>query len=728
MKANQKFRDNNQAASSVVGTVLLLPIAMAIITAILLWSGELTYQIRQTENDIRQDWYTFKNTNFTVLQENQNKLWKTIWEDDFEEQELTWYIKKSNVAGCKLNAFHEDHFYTKGHSARLKIPKTSVDPNYICLSHYFHGEAYDKISIEIAFTIDLAESEKIFTLYQNSSEKNNATIKIIAIDADSELYKIDCYTKYGISTIADQVKLNADPHCWHHIQIIINYETETSNEPHYEKLILDNKEYPAISNKILKNNHQKTTQNPEFLKFKYTTNNNYDIQLNSMSYIDDFKIKKPIKKQITTPSVNIPPIASFTYNPINPNPGDNVQFTDTSIDDGTIVSWSWEFGDGNTDNVQNPIHTYIASGSYTVNLTVTDNQGDTDTAQNIIHIGVCFSFDKSAYRLREHEGPLTIVVNLSSPAGPSGASVDYNVIGGTATLGNDFTVGGSGTLNFPSGSSSESFTVTIIDDSDIEDLDETAIFEISNPVNGVIGIPSQTTLTIRDNDGYAIRFDGFDDFLEAADDASLDITEEYTIEAWVKPDDIGAEPCFHGILTKRATSGQDPYQLGVNNWQTSIVSFCYDDDDDMVMNFGFPVVLNDWNHIAITREYDYSLGFGHMKSYINGVLVEEGHAGQDQNLKTTDGTLRIGNRTTHICDAFEGILDEVRIYGNALSESKINDHYHGNYLTDPSNDSRAVWHFNEGAGNTAFDSKNSNDALLNNGPIWTNDIPEIPWY
>src|SRR5206468_3079460 len=51
-------------------------------------------------------------------------------------------------------------------------------------------------------------------------------------------------------------------------------------------------------------------------------------------------------------------------------------FTSTSSDpDGSIASYSWNFGDGATSTAANPSHTYAAGGSYTVTLTVTDNQG-----------------------------------------------------------------------------------------------------------------------------------------------------------------------------------------------------------------------------------------------------------------------------------------------------------------------------------------------------------------
>lgn len=51
-----------------------------------------------------------------------------------------------------------------------------------------------------------------------------------------------------------------------------------------------------------------------------------------------------------------------------------------STDDGTIVSYDWDFGDGNTDTGVSPSHTYTAAGEYTVSLTVTDDDGFTDTA------------------------------------------------------------------------------------------------------------------------------------------------------------------------------------------------------------------------------------------------------------------------------------------------------------------------------------------------------------
>lgn len=50
-------------------------------------------------------------------------------------------------------------------------------------------------------------------------------------------------------------------------------------------------------------------------------------------------------------------------------------FTDASTDDGSIVSWRWEFGDYASSTAQNPSRTYYQDGLYTVTLTVRDENG-----------------------------------------------------------------------------------------------------------------------------------------------------------------------------------------------------------------------------------------------------------------------------------------------------------------------------------------------------------------
>gem|GEM_PF-7041189 len=81
------------------------------------------------------------------------------------------------------------------------------------------------------------------------------------------------------------------------------------------------------------------------------------------------------------------PKAAFTFLPAKPTAKDTVEFIDRSHDpDGKIVSWHWDFGDGTISTERNPRHRYTRKGSFTVKLTVTDDDGLTDTVEKEIEV------------------------------------------------------------------------------------------------------------------------------------------------------------------------------------------------------------------------------------------------------------------------------------------------------------------------------------------------------
>ena len=82
--------------------------------------------------------------------------------------------------------------------------------------------------------------------------------------------------------------------------------------------------------------------------------------------------------------VNQPPTASFTYN--CDELACNFDGTGSTDPDGTIVSYSWNFGDGATATGATASHTYQADGSYTVTLTVTDDDGATDSDSQTVTV------------------------------------------------------------------------------------------------------------------------------------------------------------------------------------------------------------------------------------------------------------------------------------------------------------------------------------------------------
>jgi PKD repeat protein len=90
---------------------------------------------------------------------------------------------------------------------------------------------------------------------------------------------------------------------------------------------------------------------------------------------------------ITCKGQNQPPVANAGPDQ-TVQVGQSVNFSGSgSYDpDGSIVQYSWNFGDGSTGTGVTTSHTYTTSGTYTVTLTVTDNMGATGTDTAIITV------------------------------------------------------------------------------------------------------------------------------------------------------------------------------------------------------------------------------------------------------------------------------------------------------------------------------------------------------
>jgi len=74
-----------------------------------------------------------------------------------------------------------------------------------------------------------------------------------------------------------------------------------------------------------------------------------------------------------------PPVATFTYEPLNPLVQQTITFTASNSHDldNDISSYEWDFKDGNITPTSNPVisHAFSTSGVYNVTLTVTDSEG-----------------------------------------------------------------------------------------------------------------------------------------------------------------------------------------------------------------------------------------------------------------------------------------------------------------------------------------------------------------
>ena len=105
----------------------------------------------------------------------------------------------------------------------------------------------------------------------------------------------------------------------------------------------------------------------------------------SLTVTDEDGSTDTVRHDVTV--VALGPTAAFTWSPEPQNEGSPIQFTDESTSHpNTIVSWSWDFAGLGASSLQNPKFTFMDDGFYTVYLTVTDDDGSTDTVSHDVTV------------------------------------------------------------------------------------------------------------------------------------------------------------------------------------------------------------------------------------------------------------------------------------------------------------------------------------------------------
>lgn len=134
--------------------------------------------------------------------------------------------------------------------------------------------------------------------------------------------------------------------------------------------------------------------------------------------------------QVSIEIDNYPPVANITVSNHTVRVNSSIKFKGTGSEDtdGTITEYFWEFGDGNTSDLQEPEHTYNITGTFQANLTVTDDDFSTNTTFIIITIYPNSPPDPviddpsypNAFDVNE-----TIIFNSTSSSDPDGDNIDY---------------------------------------------------------------------------------------------------------------------------------------------------------------------------------------------------------------------------------------------------------------------------------------------------------------
>lgn len=215
-------------------------------------------------------------------------------------------------------------------------------------------------------------------------------------------------------------------------------------------------------------------------------------------------------------------------------------------------------------------------------------------------------------------------------------------------------------------------------------------------VTGCTAIPAVASITTTSCPGEALRFDGVDDIVQTGVGITnaLGTSSVLTAEAWIRPNTLAG----NGSIVSNHNLNSSFCLRRIGNTYNAFVGFGTYNANSAVNT----VTLNTWQHVAMV--FDGTS----LKLYINGNL-----AGNTTFPLYTLPANSIGNATVEVgnngfLEAFNGDIDEVRIWKAARTQCEINTFKNCEIPTNATN-LLANYHFNQGQ---AFSANITNTTLV----------------
>jgi len=496
-----------------------------------------------------------------------------------------------------------------------------------------------------------------------------------------------------------------------------------------------------------------------FVTHQYAENGSYNVNLT----VKDNDNVTTFTEQTVLVGLQ-PPVAWFVYEQISPSATNIINFTSASTDyDGTIVNWTWEFGDDSIGYGEFVTHQYAENGSYHVNLTVKDDDNVIDRVKRTVFIGNQPPIAEFIYEPSSLSTSSIIYFNSTS-IDPDASRISKKTIIRNMWFLHKITITlqhsniDIGNLSPPQWQHNYSFTInrtgsfklafllfTTSTENYISDKDYKDKHEIINeayrelhlwmdvydrrPIANFTYFPENPTIEEEINfttnslspysdiiwwkwdfgDGntsggetIGLRFDGKNDYIDCGNNSILQPVNG-TIEAWILiRDSWGVRRIFTGSTIDLR---RHPAFYIINN-RLGLVLTNNRNWDGHIYEAKFRKEI--WYHVGATWD-GVNVSF-----YVNGSLKQINN--QSVIPAGNNDSKRIGGlRPPYAPQVFSGNIRDVRIYNRSLNNTEIQSNYIGNITT---NGLISWWKMNN-SGNIVNDHIGNNNGTLY-GAEWIN--------
>jgi hypothetical protein len=161
-----------------------------------------------------------------------------------------------------------------------------------------------------------------------------------------------------------------------------------------------------------------------------------------------------------------------------------------------------------------------------------------------------------------------------------------------------------------------------------------------------------------------LSFDGDGDYVNVGDDASLDITDEITISAWVYPVTWGDTDV--GRIVSKGYYDDAAYRFVIDKDLLTTAGLLFHDGDEWEVSNTNIISLNTWQHVAVTTNSS-TITF-----YVNG--KDQGGNVGTHTLNSNNQPLVVGAGST-VEYEFNGTIDDVMVFNRSLSPEEIRQLY-----------------------------------------------------